>query len=139
MTISEDSKKIIVKEFEYIIQQMKGTKDPFEKLYFYSGMSATLSRIFNINYDPLLQYIHFILQVSHSTIEGKVREISGGIEKVIKIPDGFFTTFQNALEELKNCIKTNQDVNTSLVKIVNLTYVVTGNGFYLFKKGVLKI
>ena len=85
--------------------------------------------IFNQEYNPLLIHIHIILQTSHSTIINKVQEIVRGIELAIKIPDKYFDSLEAALIELADKIEKNQDVNITLQKITNLTYIMVGNGY----------
>ena len=79
---------------------MRDSKEPLDKLFYYSGVYGLLSRIYNEEYNPLLVYIHMLLQVSHGTIDTKVREILRGIEPVIKIPDHYFEILENTIEAL---------------------------------------
>ena len=51
------------------------------------------------------------------------------------IPDKYFDSLEAALIELADKIEKNQDVNITLQKITNLTYIMVGNGYYLFQKG----
>ena len=70
-----------------------------------------------------------ILQMSHSTMITKVQEIVRGIELAIKIPEKYFDRLEAALIELADKIEKNQDVNITLQKIANLTYIMVGNGY----------
>ncbi len=75
-----------------------------------------------------------LLQVSHGTIDTKVREILRGIEPVIKIPDHYFEILENTIEALCTNIEKDGNIHQSLQKIANITYIMTGNGYYLFQK-----
>ena len=135
LEISDSARKTIADEFKFVVKKMNEEKDPIAKLFYYSAAYGILPRIFNQEYNPLLIHIHIILQTSHSTIINKVQEIVRGIELAIKIPDKYFDSLEAALIELADKIEKNQDVNITLQKITNLTYIMVGNGYYLFQKG----
>jgi len=80
-----------------------------------------------------------ILQISYNTINNKVNDILRGIEPVIKIPDRYFEKLENAVEELAEKIDKNQDVSPTLQKITNITYIMIGNGFYLYQKDMMSL
>ena len=62
-----------------------------------------------------------------------------GKDTVIDFPEGFFEKLSECLEELAKNIENNQDTYAVLQKISLLAYISTGNGYYLYQKGILKI
>ena len=68
-----------------------------------------------------------------------MNDILRGIEPVIKIPEKYFEKLENAVEELAEKIDKDQDVSSTLQKITNITYIMIGNGFYLYQKGLISL
>lgn len=141
MNIPENYKIIIVKEFREIVEKMKGTEDLSEKMYFFSATYGVVSRVFNLEFDPILVFAHMVLNAAHSTINARLLALMGQQDKVIQIPENLFDSLQKAVERLAANIETgNKDeFFKNLQKIANLSFATTGNGYYLFKKGMLKI
>lgn len=139
LDISPQARQYLIDEFKYAVIKMKDEYEPLDKLFYYSAAYGAIQRVFNQEYHPLLVHLHMILQVSYSTINNKVQEIVRGIEKVIKIPENYFEILEEMLDELIGRIENYQEIESTLKKITNHTYIMVGNGYYLFKKGVLKI
>ena len=141
MNIPGNYKKVIAKEFRGIVEKMKGTKDLSEKMYFFSATYGVVSRVFNLEFDPVLVFAHFVLNAACSTINGRLLALKGGQDNVVQIPENLFDSLQKAVERLAENIETgNKDeFFKNLQKIANLSFATTGNGYYLFRKGMLKI
>jgi DNA replication initiation complex subunit (GINS family) len=65
--------------------------------------------------------------------------IERGDEKVIQIPDDFFDKLASLTEELAIAIDGDNDVYEILQKIAIRSYSLTGNGYYLYQKGIIKV
>jgi len=139
LDISPQARQYLIDEFKYAVIRMKDEYEPLDKLFFYSAAYGAIPRVFNQEYHPLLVHMHMILQVSHSTINNKVQEIVRGIEKAIKIPDKYFEKLEAILDELIGKIENHEEIESTLQKITNHTYIIVGNGYYLYQKGVLEI
>ena len=139
MKISEGNKKIIVQEFRYIAKKIKQTENNEEKLYYFSGSQGMVSRILNIEFDLSLIFIHHILQTAHGTLSNTLKSIISGQERVIKLPENLFERLAKELQQLSNEIEKDKDFYSTLANISVLAYVGTGNGYYLYQKGLLKI
>jgi ABC-type protease/lipase transport system fused ATPase/permease subunit len=141
MNISNHYKEIIVEELKNVATKMKESNDITDKLYFFSAAFAILDRIFNLEFNPTLVLIHMVLQTAYFTISGRVEALIRGQDKVVKIPERFFDSLQETILDIANNISKDDknELFKNLQKIANLSYVTTGNGYYLFKKGMLKI
>jgi len=141
MNISNHYKEIIVEELKNVATKMKESNDITDKLYFFSAAFAILDRIFNLEFNPTLVLIHMVLQTAYFTISGRVEALIKGQDKVIKIPMGFFDSLQETILDIANSISKDDknELFKNLQKIANLSYVTTGNGYYLFQKEMLKI
>ena len=135
MKISKNNKKVIIDEIEYALKNMKDETDEKKKIYYFSATYGIFQRIFNIEYDDDLVFIHFILNSTCNSINARLQIP----DSVIKIPENLFSSLEKATEELLDALKNNRNVYEQLKKFVLLGYVTAGNGYYLYKKGLLKI
>jgi len=97
------------------------------------------ARITSLEFDPSLVLVHDVLQRTYRNIDTRLTAIGSGQERAIKVPEGLFDRLAKHLDELSNAIDNNKDINEPLKKIAVISYVTTGNGYYLYKKGILKI
>jgi len=139
MNIPDNSKKTIVSEFRYVAEKMREEKQSAQKLYFFSAAYAVVLRILNLEFDSTLVFIYNVLQHTHAIISTTATRNEEEEERVIQIPEKVFESLTEALEELSNKIEKDADVSPTLQKISNIAYVTTGNGYYLYQKGILQI
>ena len=141
MNISKHYKEIIVEELKSIAKKMKDTSDLKEKIFFFSATYSTMNRIFNLEFNPTLVLIHMVLQNAYLSISGRVEASIRGQDRAIKIPNGLFDALQEKIVDLAEIInKDNKnELFINLQEIANISYLTTGNGYYLFQKGILKI
>ena len=141
MNISKKYKEIIVKELRYVAKKMKESNDLFEKMYFFSASYSCLNRIFNLEFDSTLVFTHVVLQNAYNAIKGRSELLVRGQDRAIKIPKDFFNILQETIVDIANNIEKNNkdELFENLQKISNLSYLTTGNGNYLYQKGILKI
>jgi hypothetical protein len=141
MKISEKYKKIIIEEFYNVVSKMKQSNDRSEKMFFFSATYAVINRIFNIEFNPTLIFIHMVLSNAYPAIIGRIDAERRGQSLAIKIPKEFFNILEDAIIDIAESMnKDNKsDLFEALQKITNLSYLTTGNGYYLFTKGKLTI
>ncbi len=138
MEISENYKKKIIEELQFIIYKMNGCTNIEEALYYYSGTRALIKRIFNLEYNPHLIHIHFILNSAFPAIAGLVDLTKRG-STVTPISIDFFQKMAQLLKSLTELIEKGEFTYKILEKISILTYSITGNGYYLQQQGVKMI
>ncbi len=138
MNISDNYKDIIVKETNYAVSMMNESSNIEEKLYYFSAVSAMIQRIFNLEYDSDLIYAHFILQEIYNAFLQRLGAIKAG-QTLIPLSDEQFEKLISLTKELTKKIEEKKDIDTTLKKLVILSYTTTGNGYYLVQKGLLKI
>ena len=139
MNISDSFRKTIVDEFRYAAKKMKEETEAFRKIYFFSATYGIVFRVFNLEFDPTLVFIHNVLQTTYANIDNILHRIARREETVIQIPDRVLENLAEAIEELSDEIERDGDVAQCLQKISNIGYVGTGNGYYLYQKGTLRI
>lgn len=138
MKLTAENKKILVGEFEYASKMMKANDLAEHKLFYFSSLFGTLPRIFNLEYDPQLVFLNQILTDAYTNINLRLNAIKGG-EKIVQFPEGYFDKLTLAVEELTEKIKRDEDTYTNMEKIAILTYITSGNGYYMYEKKIIKI
>lgn len=139
MNISYNFKKIIVDEFEYIVGKMRAEPDPRKKLFLFSASYGVIQRILNIEFDQSLVLIHFILNGTYTAINARISAISQQADVGVEIPHDLFTKLEDETEKLGKAIDRNTDPSDILRAMALMAYSTTGNGSYLYQKGVLKL
>lgn len=134
MKLSPEYRKILIKEMSYCRNKMSEEHDPLRKTFFYSGVYGVINRVLNIEFDPQLIFMNFIFASSYNMLNNHFAQ-----ESVFELPKTFFNSLCTYLQELEVKIGNGEDTYDILEKIVNLTMLTDGNGYYLYEKGVLKI
>ena len=139
MDISKNYRSLIVQEINYVVEKMEESSNASECLFYFSGIHGIIQRIWNLAFHRDLVYIHFILQHTHAILTAKLQEVAGSIDKPVKLEQEHFNVLAKISKELGEKIEEKKDVNETLKKFVLLTYLTTGNGYYLLQKGTIKI
>ena len=139
MNISPDMQKSFTDEIRFVIERMKGASDATGKLYFFSAVYAQAQRIINFEYDPELMFIYQVVQLVYNMLNARISAIKIGQEAGISIPDGLFDSLEGALEELADKVSKGMEPYFALQKMVNLAYTTTGNGHYMYLRGMIKV
>ncbi len=135
LNISDRFRKRLSSEIRFCRTKMLKEQDPRMKLYYYSGVYSEITRIMNFEYEPHLQFIHYVLSTSYQAIIIRVNQVLSNQSNVPISPE-FFNHLANLLERLENDILANRHSYETLEKISNLAYTTTGNGHFLNQKGI---
>ena len=135
MDILEPYKKILLDEMEFIRKKIIEEPDISDKIYYYSAANGMTRRIVNLKFDPQLQFMDFILNVTYQIMLNRFNTIRSG-DLNVPLDANFFDNLVYCLEELEEKIQQNEDTYLILQKIYNLTSLLEGNGYYLSQKGV---
>lgn len=142
MKIKKKTRDLIIREIDYVISEMENleNKNLIDKLYYFSGISSTLNRVVNvIEYDEELLFVSFISQTLHQTFNQKTDGIQKGIEPLSRLTEEQVEKLMEYTKELKSAFEEDKSFYGIMLKFVSLTYSLTGNGFYMMKKGMLKL
>lgn len=138
MNLSPDMQKRFTDEIHFVIKNMKTADTPTGKLYFFSAGYGMAQRIINFEYEPELSFIHQVLVLVYNMVNTRQAAIATG-QGDISIPDNLFNRLEEALEEMADRIEQGLETYPTLQKMVNLAYSTTGNGYYLYLKGMLTV
>jgi len=139
MDIPRNFTERLVSEIRFVVDRIRAERDLRTKVYYYSGVYGEMLRILNISFDSQLLFAHNVMNNSYQLMRARSDAVVLGRDTTIDFPDGFFDRLCLLLEELANNIENNQDLSQTLQNISCLSYITTGNGYYLFQKGLLRI
>jgi hypothetical protein len=139
MNLPKEYRQIIINEFEEIENRLPGIQFPQDKLYFFTAAFGIINRVFNIHFDPLLVFMHQILNSAHIAISERYQNhaptLTGGMpQEMIDLLFVYLSELKIAFQE-----EDENKIRSVLEKFSILSYAVTGNGFYLYLKGVLTL
>ena len=138
MHLSADNQLALAKEIRTVVKHMSMANTAPEKMYFFSAVFGMANRIMNLEFDPELGFIHHVTNAAYNTINTTLHLVSQG-QSVPTLPTHVFDRLQEALEDLATHIEEGKRTYPVLERISNLAYSTSGNGYYLFLKGSLKI
>jgi hypothetical protein len=139
MNLSKGMKRLFIDELNFVLQNMRSTDKPMEKLYFFSAIYAVANRIFNIEFHSELVFIHNVVQAAYREIHANLTAVLQGQGIAIGIPGEVFAGLEVVIEEMITKISKDQNIYPALQRISELAYSTTGNGRYLHFKGLLTI
>lgn len=138
MKLKVEHKKSIVDEFAFVAKRMRETELLDQKLFYFSGTFALLSRIFNSEFHSQLTMAHLIMTTAHTNILARINAIKGGDNTVV-LQKEFFEKLTLAVEEFAARVNKSEDIYDVVERIALLTFVTTGNGHYLLQRGLLSL
>ncbi len=138
MHLSPNNQVALVKEIRTVVEHMSKSNSAQEKMYFFSAVFGIANRIMNLEFDPELGFIHHVTNAAYNTINTTLFLAATG-QAVPTFPPPVFNKLQEALEDLANYIEEGRQTYPVLERISNLAYSTSGNGYYLFLKGMLTI
>jgi len=129
MQLPRQLKQNVLNELDFVIKKM--TEEPkFEKkIYFYSAVNAALERASRFYFDRELLVAHAILNLSHAAINDRINHLRMG-DVVVPISDTLITQLIAGVMELRQAVNENKTLYPAVEKIMEVTYRVTGPGFY---------
>lgn len=138
MKISKKNKKLLLDEIQYVLDEMRNCDTAPEKMFMFSGIHGILQRIYNIEYNSTLVFIHFVLSNVHSGFMQKLEALRTG-DPIRTVEEHHFDKMELLINALKENIENDEPVDDTLKQFIELLYSTTGNGYYLKRKGYLKI
>jgi hypothetical protein len=138
MELSTNSKNVLVKEIRTAAEYMGKANSVQQKMYFFSAVFGIANRLMNLEFDSELGFIHHVTNAAYNNINTNLVLMSQG-QAVPTIPAPVFDKLQRSLYDLAGYIEEGKPTYPVLERISNLAYSTSGNGYYLFLKGLLKL
>ena len=138
MKINKIYKTAIVNEIKYVQKKMKESSNLEKKLFYFSAIPAEFLRVFNLEYDQDILYIHHVINHTHIMFQQRIINIKAGDTTVV-IDDRQIDRLESLINDVINVIEQNKKFDNVLKAFIELAYSTSGNGYYLREKGLLKI
>lgn len=141
MQLSKQGREQLADELQYIAGKMKEESDIFSQLYFFSAGFGMAGRLLNQKWDAQLCLIHLVLQATYGAINNRIQSLASGRDRAVEIPKTLISSLIAATEELGDIIRKERhnEILSILARFSEISYAATGNGYYLFIKGDLKL
>ncbi|MBI4304155.1 MAG: hypothetical protein HY665_07465 [Chloroflexi bacterium] len=139
MNLPPEMQKTFTDEIRFVLKNMRNTTIAAQKWYFFSAIHGMAQRVLNLEYEPELLLIYQIFQLIYTMVNARLAALAGGQEAGINIPENLFTRIEDELEKMANLIEKGERTYPVLERLTNIAYSTTGNGYYLYLKGMLKI
>lgn len=138
MNLSKHMQQVLIKEMRTATDHMRRVMAPEEKLFFMSAVHGAAFRIMNIECDTELVFIHHVMNAAYGMMNANLTLIrqQGGVNT---FPEDVFEKLENELDLLAQKIEQKGSTYPVLERIANLAYSTTGNGYYLYLKGLITI
>lgn len=140
LNITEPYKTILVDEIAFVRKKMDEEPDTRKKVYYYSAVHAMIQRVLNMDhdFDRQLIFMFTVLSASYNQMRMRVDQIVAG-DRLITPPENFFGKISIYLQQLEDKIRNSEDTYIILEKIAISSYLLDGNGHYLYQKGWMKL
>lgn len=139
MKLSDEMEKRLTDEIRFVLKNMRNTTVAAQKWYFFSALHGMALRILNLEYEPQLAFAYNVLQFVHGTVNARIAAVATGQEMGVTVPENLLAKIEDELEKMLESIEKKKDICPSLQRLTNLAYSTTGNGYYLYLKGMLKV
>jgi hypothetical protein len=130
----------LAKEYRYAVTKMQEAQ-PAKKLFYFSVFWAEAQRVLNFEWERDLSLIYTVTHHVHTQITAQA-PISGQLpidlatayEKLTQVASDLAAYFEKTENE-----NTGEELCQLLGRLAEIAYVVSGNGSYLYEKGLIKL
>ena len=140
MEIQQQLREYIANEFHHVSKGINDTiGDMSAMVYNFSACHSAISRALNIEFDVDLVLLHTVFNGCYSLIANRATMISQNAERPVPFLPQVPEKLAGIVEEFAVRFHENRDVLDLLPSLTTLCYVTTGNGYFLYQTGRLKI
>jgi hypothetical protein len=132
----------LVEEYRYAVTKMQQEVQPVRKLFYFSVFFGEAQRVLNFEWNRDLALIYTVTFHAHTQINAAMQS-----PLLMQSPIDWTAVYDKLtlaasdltayLEKAKN--NGREELCQILGRIAEISYVVSGNGIYLYEKGVLKL
>lgn len=141
MNIPQTYFDLILNEFKDVQVLCEKAETLDDALYYFSALYGVVNRVMNFYCDPVLVFMHHVLQATHKAISDRIAmPIKPGITS-----NGVTEEMWQALFSCTRLLtdafekKDEDEIRQVLQKFTNISYAATGNGRYLQLRGKLSL
>lgn len=133
----------LAKEYSYAVTKMQEVTQPAKKLFYFSVFFGEAQRILNLEWNTSLALMHLVTQQVHTQVNGALQVSGLGqtlpidwtaiFDKLTQTASDLATYFDKAENE-----GSKEELYRILGSFAEIAYAVSGNGSYLYEKGLIK-
>lgn len=143
MQLPKNIQQRLASEFRFAVEGMIAATDGQTQLYYFSAFYGVINRALNEWWSAELGLLHHVLHNTHTALNTRAGEFGTGINRTIRIPENLPTELNTAAQNLTVLFEggeiDNQAIYALLARFAELAYVATGNGYYLYLQGQIKV
>lgn len=131
----------LAEEYRYAANKISESKDPNRILYYFSIFYGEAQRILNFQWDADLALIHMATHYIYNNARALIQSPNASI-----IPFNakvFFDGLAQIASDIAEYFETGKDnineLHDILGRIAKIGYTTTGNGAYLFERGIINL
>ncbi len=133
----------LIKEYRYAVTKMQDVSQPAKKLFYFSVFFAEAQRVLNWEWDRDLALIYMVTHQAHTQINSTMQTPTLGLlpidgatiyEKLTQAASDLAAYFEKAEND-----DSKKELCQILGRLAEITYVVSGNGSYLYEKGFVNL
>lgn len=141
MDIPQNFFELTLNEFKDVQGLCEKAETPDDALYYFSAFHGVLNRVMNFYFDPILVFMHQVLQATHKAVSDRMAMpvkpgiTSNGVTE--EMWQALFLYNRLLIDAFEK--KDEDEIRLVLQKFANLSYATTGNGRYLQLRGKLSL
>jgi hypothetical protein len=139
MKVPEPYKSKLLSEFDHVLVRLTEERRPDEKMFYFSALHGTVNRILNFECTEELIMLHHVLSTLFAAFNGRIQALMQAAEPAIKLDPLLLDKLVEHTRNLAEALREDKDPTGIYRKMIALAYATTGNGYYLYQKGALKI
>jgi len=134
----------LAKEYRYAVTKMKESPQPARKLFYFSVFFGEAQRVLNWEWNRDLALIHMVTQHVHTQINNTTQVPGLGqllpidwttvYDKLTQVASELAVYFEKTEDE-----DSREELCQILGRFAEIAYVVSGNGSYLYEKGLINL
>jgi len=127
-------------EFRFVADSMTATPILAKKLYLFSAFFAEVNRTMNQHWDAELALIHLVLVSAHRDMLGRISQPAPLSEDMPQeLPEALTKVAADLAELFESPEQDTAKLHEVLARVAEVAYIATGNGYYLYLKGAIKV
>lgn len=141
-SLPEPIRQRLATEFRFAASRIAEASDIGTKVYYFSVFFGEAGRQLNIHWDADVTLLWSVGQHACNSIVARNAQATGPFP-LGGFPDGFSQAIDEVSDELAGAFEGEEldlpRLYAALARTAELTFITTGNGAYLFQKGMVKL
>jgi hypothetical protein len=131
-------RKELVIELRKVADMMAKEKNPEKKLYYFSAAFGITSRTYRYVFSSDVLLADLVLTAGYQQLLERIHACKAGDISVL-LTEEIFEKLEQGLWDLAQAFEEGRSILEPLEKINTITFSVTGPGYYLKEKGMIKL